>query len=106
MLFALNKTSLRLTQDNAVLGMDFLVRHNPLLSFQKRTMTFAFDTRWGHRKVALQAVASDPCADHELKSDTFELCSFDVLSNFIKREVSDAYVECICCLHCTHAARD
>ena len=42
-------------QYDAVLGMDLLVRHNPLLSFQKRTMTFASDTRWGHRTVALQA---------------------------------------------------
>ena len=32
-------------QYDAVLGMDLLVRHYPLLSFQKRTMTFAFDTR-------------------------------------------------------------
>ena len=67
-------------QYDDVLGMDFLVRHNQRLSFQKRTMTFAFDTRWGHCTVGLQAVASDPCAHHELNSDTFELCSFDAMS--------------------------
>ena len=79
-------------QYDAVLGMDFLVRHNPLLSFQKRTMTFAFDTRWGHRTVTLQAVASDPCSHHELHSDTFELCSFDALSKTIRRDMSDMHM--------------
>jgi hypothetical protein len=63
-------------------------------------MTFAFDTRWGHRTVALQAVASDPCAHHELNSDTFEFCSFDALSKTIRRDMSDmhmsdAFVACI-----------
>ena len=79
-------------QYDAMLGMDFLVRHNALLSFQKRTMTFAFDTRWGHRTVALQAVASDPCAHHGLNSDTFELRSFDALSKTIRRNVSDMHI--------------
>ena len=87
-------------QYDAVLGMDFLVRHNPLLSFQKRTMTFAFDTRWAYRTVALQAVASDPCAHHELNSDTFEFCSFDALLKTIRRDMSDmhmsdAFVACV-----------
>ena len=68
------------------------MRHDPFLSFQKRTMTFAFDTRWGHRTVSLQAVASNPCAHHELNSDTFELCSFDALSKTTRRDVSDMHM--------------
>ena len=87
-------------QYHAVLGMDFLVRHNPFLSFQKRAMTFAFDTRWGHRMVALQAVASDPCAHRELNWDTFELSLFDALSKTIRRALSDMHIPdaCVACI--------
>ena len=55
-------------------------------------MTFAFDTRRGHRTVALQVVASDPFAHYELNLDTFELCTFDALSKTIRRDVSDMHI--------------
>ena len=63
-------------------------------------MTFAFGTHRGYRTSALQVVASDPCAHHELDSETVELCSFDALSKTIRRDVSgmcmsDAFVACI-----------
>ena len=85
---------------DAVLGMDFLVRHDPLLSFKARTMTFSFASKQGQRTVTVEAVEADRPVHHSLQSDTFELCSFDALSKTIRRDVadsnmSDAFVACV-----------
>ena len=83
---------------DAVLGMDFLHRHNPVLNWRKRYMDLTLPTRHGSRQVHVAAYR-EGCEVPSIDSKTFELCSLDAFAKSIRRDshddIDDAFIACV-----------